>query len=58
MQQGVVRVAHYGAGDGSLSSMGHVVGARTYWCVATSHASNTCEVVAGMDGHLACVKHL
>ena len=26
------------------------VGVRTYWCVATSHALNTCEVVDSMDG--------
>ena len=59
MRQGVVWVACDGAGDGSSSSMGHVVGVRTYWCVATSHALNTCEVVVdGVDGHLACVKYL
>ena len=59
MWQGVVWVAHDGARDGSSLSMGHIMGARTYWCVATSHALNTCEVVVdGMDGHLGCVKHL
>ena len=25
------------------------MGARTYWCVATSHALNTCEVVDSVD---------
>ena len=28
------------------------VGVRTYWCVATSHALNTCEVVDSVDGVL------
>ena len=26
------------------------MGVRTYWCVATSHTLNTCEVVDSVDG--------
>ena len=53
---------HTVGGKGGLSSTGWVhvegwllvetgrrgMGARTYWCVATSHTLNTCEVVDGV----------
>ena len=58
---------HTVGGKGGLSSTGWVhvegwllvetgrrgMGARTYWCVATSHTLNTCEVVDGVMSAIA-----